>query len=175
MVVSNYSSFIWHFRVVGCLETQVKTAKQTTQWLPTICANISNASHALFAFLAKNTNRKRMVLFSFMSEISQGYLNYSFICWLFSRLSVFVSAADQPVNEQDTRFALAVVELQVNTNISNWGEIWVLYKGNLWHCYQNFNWPFMSASQFFSSLANIFVLCSNTTQHGPNNELRGGF
>ena len=36
---------------------------------------------------------------------------------------MFVSAADQPVNEQDTRFALAVVELQVNTNISNWGEI----------------------------------------------------
>ena len=29
------------------------------------------------------------------------------------RLSVFVSAADQPLNEQDTRFALAVVELQV--------------------------------------------------------------
>ena len=36
-------------------------------------------------------------------------LMFSLCC----RVSLFVAAADQPVNEVDTRFALAVVELQV--------------------------------------------------------------
>ena len=36
-------------------------------------------------------------------------LMFSLCC----RVSLFVGAADQPVNEVDTRFALAVVELQV--------------------------------------------------------------
>ena len=31
----------------------------------------------------------------------------------FFRISLFINAADQPANEQETRFALAVVELQV--------------------------------------------------------------
>ena len=30
------------------------------------------------------------------------------------RISLFINAADQPANEQETRFALAVVELQVS-------------------------------------------------------------
>jgi hypothetical protein len=32
----------------------------------------------------------------------------------FLRISLFINAADQPANQQETRFALAVVELQVS-------------------------------------------------------------
>ena len=32
---------------------------------------------------------------------------------LLPRISLFINAADQPANQQETRFALAVVELQV--------------------------------------------------------------
>ena len=41
---------------------------------------------------------------------------------------MFVSAADQPVNEQDTRFALAVVELQVSTLHTNISVIGVKFE-----------------------------------------------
>ena len=33
------------------------------------------------------------------------------------RISLFINAADQPANQQETRFALAVVELQVRIGI----------------------------------------------------------
>ena len=65
------------------------------------------------------------------------------------RLSVFVSAADQPLNEQETRFALAVVELQVISGGRSefWGRVETPVTSQL--CYQHFNWPLGSRHSAF--------------------------
>ena len=62
---------------------------------------------------------------------------------------MFVSAADQPLNEQETRFALAVVELQVISGGKPefWGRVETPVTSQL--CYQHFNWPLGSRHSAF--------------------------